>query len=258
MPPDDLALDAMGVVPAPFAKRFLDWLRARDLELMGLGTLFFALVLGFIRIADRVRQGPLSIDERILLSLREPSDLAAGIGGEHFQGMVRDVTSLGSGTLTVLFTVGLLGYLLLTKRPAAALYVVIAVIGCWLLNDLLKDFFARERPTIVPHLMGASDPSFPSGHTMISATFYPTIAELFGRLVQRRRLRFYLLGLGVFVAALVGFTRIYLGVHYPTDVVAGLCLGFSWALLIGIVGRLLQRRGVVESREDGEPLEQPA
>lgn len=248
----------MGVVPAPFAKRFLDWLRARDLELMGLGTLFFALVLGFIRIADRVRQGPLSIDERILLSLREPSDLAAGIGGEHFQGMVRDVTSLGSGTLTVLFTVGLLGYLLLTKRPAAALYVVIAVIGCWLLNDLLKDFFARERPTIVPHLMGASDPSFPSGHTMISATFYPTIAELFGRLVQRRRLRFYLLGLGVFVAALVGFTRIYLGVHYPTDVVAGLCLGFSWALLIGIVGRLLQRRGVVESREEGEPLEQPA
>lgn len=241
--------------------RLADWAKARDLELVGGFLLLGLLLLVFIQVADSVSTRPLTIDERILLSLRDPQDISVGIGGATFQSMVRDVTALGSGTLTGLFAFGLIGYLLLTGRPGAAIFVIAAVIGSWLLNDLLKDFYARERPTIVPHMITANEPSFPSGHTMISATFYPTLAELFGRLVTRRRARFFLMALGIGLAILVGFTRLYLGVHYPTDILAGLCMGFSWALLCGIAARYLQRRHLLKSQpedEDWDPEARPS
>lgn len=244
------------VAPSKLRRRLTHWAKARDLELVGGFLLLAFLLLVFMQVADSVSGRPMSIDERILLALRDPQDIAVGIGGPTFQSMVRDVTALGSGTLTGLFAFGLIGYLLLTGRPGAALFVLAAVIGSWLLNDLLKDAFGRERPTIVPHMITADEPSFPSGHTMISATFYPTLAELFGRLVMRRRARFYLMGLGIGLAVLIGFTRLYLGVHYPSDILAGLCMGFSWALLCGIVARYLQKRHVfktVAEDEDWDP-----
>lgn len=234
------------------AARLRSWLKARDLDLVGGFLLLGVLLLVFMQIADAASDKPLTIDERILLALRDPSDVSVGIGGDTFQSMVRDVTALGSGTLTGLFTFGLIGYLLLTGRPGAALFVIAAVIGSWLLNDLLKDFYGRDRPTIVPHMITANEPSFPSGHTMISATFYPTLAELFGRLVTRRRARFYLMALGIGLAVLVGFTRLYLGVHYPSDILAGLCAGFSWALICGIVARWLQKRRFLNSEPEDE------
>lgn len=237
-------------------ERARDWAKATDLELIGSLLLLGILTLVFVRIADAVSDAPLSIDERILLALRDPADPSVGLGGDSFPSMVRDTTALGSGTLTGLFSFGLVGYLLLTGRPGAAIFVVIAVLGSWGLNDLLKEWFARERPTIVPHMMTANEPSFPSGHTMISATFYPTLAEIFGRLVTRRRARIYLMLLGVALAMLVGFTRVYLGVHYPSDVVAGLCTGLGWALLCGIVVRMLQKRRIFTTAahdEDWEP-----
>jgi undecaprenyl-diphosphatase len=237
--------------------RAREWAQARDLTLIGYALLLGLLTLVSAQIADLVRDAPLSIDQRILLSLRDPVDRSEPLGGSSFQSMVRDVTALGSGTLTGLFAFALLGYLFLTGRPWAALFVGVAVLGSWGLNEGLKDWFARERPTIVPHLMTATEPSFPSGHTMISATLYPTLAELFGRLLTRRRARVYLMGLAIGLAGLVGFTRVYLGVHYPTDVVAGLCLGLGWALLCGIVARWLQKRHLMDQAprdEEWEPV----
>lgn len=239
-----------------FRTRLKEWAKARDLELVGGFLLLGILLLIFMQVADSASARPLTIDERILLALRDPHDIATGIGGPTFQSMVRDVTALGSGTLMGLFTMGLIGYLLLTGRPGAAVFVLAAVIGSWLLNDLLKELYGRERPTIVPHMITANEPSFPSGHTMISATFYPTLAELFGRLVTRRRARFYLMALGIALAVLVGFTRLYLGVHYPSDILAGLCMGFAWALLCGIAARWLQKRHLLKSEatdEDWDP-----
>lgn len=234
-------------------ERARGWLRARDLELIASFLVVALLVFMFLQVADRVGQGPVSIDDRILLALRSPDDIAQPRGGEAMKGILRDLTALGSGTITGLFTVGLIGYLLLTRRPAAALFVTVAVLGCWLLNDLLKELFARDRPTIVPHLMPAHEPSFPSGHTMISATLYPTLAELFGRLITEVRARLYLMLIAILLALLVGLSRVYLGVHYPSDVVAGLCLGFGWALACGIAARLLQKHRILASRSRPGP-----
>jgi undecaprenyl-diphosphatase len=233
-------------------------MESRDLEILIATLSLLLLVLVFIQVATRVTAGPLSIDDRILLAMREPGDPATGLGGSVVLSMARDITALGSGTLNTLFGLAFVGYLLLTKRPAAALFVVIALSGTGVLNTVLKDFFGRERPTIVTHLMPAHEPSFPSGHTMISATFYPTIAELVGRLLPTRRVRLYLMGLAIGLAVLVGLTRIYLGVHYPSDVIAGLCVGFGWALLCGIVARALQRRALIAPESPPEPEAPPA
>lgn len=233
--------------------RLREWLRARDLELLASFLLLSLLVLAFARLTDWVGEDALTVDERILLAMREPDDVRVGLGGWKVENAARDVTALGSGTLIVLFVGALVGYFVLVQRPGAAIFVVAAVAGSWLLNGALKDVFERERPTVVPHLMSVGRASYPSGHAMISATLYPVLAELFGRLATRRRARVYLMVLGITAALLVGVSRVYLGVHYPTDVLGGLCLGFGWALLCGIVARVLQKHGYF----GGEPDEFP-
>lgn len=224
--------------------RVRDWAKATDLELIASLLLVALFAWAFIELSDQ----PGEVNRRILVALREPGDLSRGLGGPRVEGMVRDITSLGSGTLAILFAGSFIGWLLLTGRPGAALFVAIAMLGAWGLNELLKASFARERPDVVPYLMGASDPSFPSGHTMVSAVLYPTMAQMLGRLVQARRVRFYLMVVAIGIAVLVGFSRLYLGVHYPSDVLGGLVAGFAWALVCGVAARVLQRRRVFRSR----------
>lgn len=224
--------------------RVRDWAKATDLELIAALLLVALFAWSFIELSD----APGEMNRRSLVALREPGDLSRGIGGHHVEGMVRDLTSLGSATLAILFAGSFVGWLLLTGRPGAALFVTLAMLGAWGLNVLLKVGFARERPDVVPYLDGASDPSFPSGHTMISAVLYPTMAGMLGRLVQARSVRFYLMGVALAIAVLVAFSRLYLGVHYPSDVLGGLVAGFAWALACGIVARVLQRRRVFRSR----------
>lgn len=224
--------------------RLRDWLRVIDLDLIG--ALF--LIALFLFLLIHFGGDPLSIDTKILLALRVPGDPATGLGGARVEGMMRDITALGSSTLAVYFSLAFVSWLLLTGRPGAALFVTVAMIGAGVLNELLKDVFGRARPAVVPHLMGASDLGYPSGHTMVSAVLYPTMAELLGRLVTQRRLRFILMAFAILTALLVAFSRIYLGVHFPSDVFGGLSAGFAWALICGIVARLLQRRRVFRTR----------
>jgi undecaprenyl-diphosphatase len=217
-----------------------------DLEVL-LACLAVALLsLTFLELANLVGAGSNGLDDALLLMFRQPGHPDVARGGEALTAMMRDVTALGSGTVTGLFAIGLTGYLLVIGRPRAALFVVVAVLGAWCLNAGLKELFARERPSVVTHLMSASEASFPSGHTMISSTFYPTLAELVALLVPHRRGRFYGMGVAIALASLIGVSRMYLGVHYPSDVVAGLCAGLSWALICGLCARWLQRRRLVE------------
>jgi undecaprenyl-diphosphatase len=130
------------------------------------------------------------------------------------------------------------------RRYRWAVVVVVAVACGALLNEGLKDAFARERPTVVPHLMRVSSASFPSGHSMLAAILYPTLGELIARLMPSGRARTFLVGLGIGLAVAVGATRVYLGVHYPSDVLAGLTMGLAWALTCGLAARFLQRRQV--------------
>jgi undecaprenyl-diphosphatase len=107
--------------------------------------------------------------------------------------------------------------------------------------------YARPRPDLVPHLSPVYTSSFPSGHSLIAAVVYLTLGSLLASVISRPMLKVYVLSVAMLLTTAVGLSRVYLGVHYPTDVLAGWLAGLVWALLCWLVARVLQRRGRVES-----------
>src|SRR5262249_52953419 len=131
------------------------------------------------------------------------------------------------------------------KYHALALLLA-AVLGGLLLSLLLKELFKRPRPSVVPHLSHVDTSSFPSGHSMLSFVVYLTLGSLLARLVQPLRLELSVVGVAVLLSFLVGLSRVYLGVHYPSDALAGWAAGLTWAVGCWLLARYLQRRGAVE------------
>ena len=228
--------------------RAIEWLGGHELAVM-LGTLcVVASTWGFVVLASEVAEGRTkAFDERLLLALRVPGDPATPIGPEWVSESARDMTALGSSLVLLLATLGVAGFLALDRRLAAMVFVLGAVSSGWALSFALKAAFERPRPELVPHLMRVYFSSFPSGHSMMSAVVYGTLGALLSSLVTRRRLKFYFLGLAATLAGLVGASRVYLGVHYPTDVLAGWSAGLAWSTLCWLVGRRLERRGAIEA-----------
>lgn len=213
-------------------------------------------IWGFVALAGEVIEGDThSIDESLLLALRNPADLSDPIGPGWVEEMGRDFTALGGVGVLVLITLGALGYLLLAGRYRAALFAAIAVPGGILLSTVMKIGFDRPRPDLVPHEAMVYTASFPSGHSMMSAVTYLTLAALLTRVQPALRLKAYLLILAILLTLLVGISRVYLGVHWPTDVLAGWTAGASWAALCWIVMRWMQRRGQVETENSGSSME---
>jgi undecaprenyl-diphosphatase len=134
------------------------------------------------------------------------------------------------------------GYLFLHGLYRNGLFVFAASIGGWVLNHLLKAWFDRARPDVVPHLHEVMTSSFPSGHAMTSAAVYLTLGALLMRIAEGRLAKHYCIAIAMFVTFLVGSSRVLLGVHYPTDVIGGWLMGLSWALLCWTIERLLERR----------------
>src|SRR5262249_42323588 len=134
------------------------------------------------------------------------------------------------------------------RKYHAALYLALAVCGGAILSSLLKHFVARDRPSIVPHKSIVSTTSFPSGHSMLSAVVYLTLGSLLARYTPDRKLRLYFLGVALAVTFLVGLSRVYVGVHWPTDVLAGWTAGSVWALICWTGARILQKRGEIEKQ----------
>jgi undecaprenyl-diphosphatase len=156
------------------------------------------------------------------------------------------VTALGSHVVLIGLVAGVVGYLLLSARRRTALFVAVAVGSGALLSTVLKIGFARPRPDLVPHAVTVYTASFPSGHAMLSALVYLTLGAMLMRVERRRRTRIYLLAFAAVIAAAVGISRVYLGVHWPTDVLGGWCAGAGWALLCWLVMTALQQRGEIE------------
>jgi undecaprenyl-diphosphatase len=227
--------------------RIIEWLGGHELAVM-LGTLaVVASTWGFLVLAQLVAEGHTrALDERILLAFRTPGDLSRPIGPVWAEEVARDITAMGSTVNLWLATLAVAGFLALDRRYAAMGFVVGAVLSGWVLSFALKSAFARPRPDLVPHLMRAYFSSFPSGHSMMSAVVYGTLGSLLSSLVTRRRLKFYFLAVAALAAGLVGVSRVYLGVHYPTDVLAGWSAGLAWATLCWLVSRRLKRQGAIE------------
>ena len=128
--------------------------------------------------------------------------------------------------------------------------VFVASVGGWSPNSFLKDFFQRPRPDVVPHLRDVMSQSFPSGHALTSAVVYLTLGALLMRISDRPAERHYWIGVAMFATVLVGLSRLYLGVHYPTDVLAGWIIGLCWALVCWTLERTLERRAGLKQEQE--------
>jgi undecaprenyl-diphosphatase len=202
-----------------------------DVWLVVAGLIVASLVLAFGVLAEEVLEGDTTgFDRAIMSALRSTSNPANPIGPPWLQEAARDVTSLGSVVLLAFFLVAVVGYLLLTHKRALAVLLAVSVIGGELLSTILKNSFDRPRPDI-PHVTQVFTASFPSGHAMLSAISFLTVGALLAGATPEPRVKAYLMGLAVFLTVSVGVSRVYLAVHYPTDVLAGWCIGSGWAIL---------------------------
>lgn len=211
-----------------------------------------ALIAGgtwmFIELADEVIEGETTtVDEKILLSLRNPDDKTDPIGSAFVEDIGRDLTALGGGAILFLLVFGAAGFLCLIHKQRTAIFMLIAIGSGTLVSQLLKLFFDRPRPDLVPHGSYVYTSSFPSGHSMISAVTYLTLAILLARVTQERRAKIFIIAVAVFTTILVGVSRVYLGVHWPTDVAAGWTAGAVWALLCDQVADWLQKKRQIET-----------
>ena len=212
--------------------------------------LFLALAAGafaLIKLASEVAEGDtFEIDRAILLGLRDGVDAAVPLGPAWIKEAMIDLTALGGTSVLTLITIFAVGYLVAVRKHSTAVFVALSVASGALANTLLKEFFVRARPDVVPHLVQVSSASFPSGHAMNSAMVYLTLATLLARAQQGRRVRIYLLAVAIALTLLIGSSRVYLGVHWPSDVVAGWSVGAAWAVLCSMVGKSLQRNRQIE------------
>jgi undecaprenyl-diphosphatase len=230
--------------------RARDWAFGEPVLLITL----LAIVLGiwaFAELADEVTEGEtVTFDEWVIVHLRKANAPAEPIGPPWLERVAMDTTALGGYTVLTLLVFAVAGYLLLDRKRHAMWLVLIASGTGWALTMGLKEIFGRERPAIVPHLVQEQSLSFPSGHAMMSAVVYMTLGVLLAQLADRWKLRIYSLFLAVAATFLVGVSRVFLGVHYPTDVLAGWSAGLVWAVLCWLVAHSLQRRGVVEKPQE--------
>jgi len=221
-------------------------LRARDLRLVAQLVAIGLLALVFLKIGNEISEGATDrIDSTILLAFRNsPSD---PIGSPAVEAAVTHISALGSGAVTTLVVVIATLFFALAGRWRYALLMIACAVGTLVWMSLLKGLYERPRPTVVTQFDPPGGLSFPSGHSMISAALYLTLGVLIARALPTRRLRVFAVTTGAFLTMIIGVSRLYLGVHYPTDVLAGWTAGAAWALVCGVLVQQLGQRGVADA-----------
>lgn len=189
------------------------------------------LLACFGLLADEVLEGDtLTFDNAVLALFRSPANPEMPIGPTWLQEAVRDVTGLGSFTVLGLLTVVVVLGLLLRGRTQTGWFLAFAVVSGAIVSTGLKALFDRPRPAL-ESVAKVFTSSFPSGHALVSTVVFLTIGVMLAGAASRPALRVYYIAVAALLSLLVGLSRIYLGVHYPTDVIAGWLLGTAWALL---------------------------
>jgi undecaprenyl-diphosphatase len=231
--------------------------RTEGVRLLVLLLVIVGCGLGFIALADEIlEQETQGFDEAVVRAMRRVDDPSLPIGPRWLRGAALDVTALGGVTVLTLVTLAVCGFLALVRHFRSMLLVLGSTMGGAALNFSLKALFDRPRPAVVPHLAEVSSASFPSGHAMLSAIVYLTLGVLLAQLSESRWLKVYVLGVAVLLTFLVGLTRVFLGVHYLTDVLGGWMAGLAWALFTVLLARAARRRSPAlreEIRHGGVP-----
>jgi undecaprenyl-diphosphatase len=211
-------------------KALMDFAR-RETGLLA-ALLVIALALwGFLHIAEEVGEGDArTFDTAVLLAMRT-GDGHTPIGPAWLQFSARDVSALGGFTVLTLLAVLALGFLVVMKKNVEGLVLFAAVLGATALSEGLKLGYARPRPDLVAHAVETLGASFPSGHATLSAATYLTVGALLAHAQEQRRVKTYIHVTAILLALLIGGSRVYLGVHWPTDVLAGWCVGAAWSIL---------------------------
>jgi undecaprenyl-diphosphatase len=201
------------------------------------GTLVFLVIARTVADGDAT-----AFDGAVLRLLRNPGDPADPLGPPWLELAVRDLTTLGGHTVLTVAGILVVGFLLTVRAFGAAAFVTMSLAGGTLLGVFLKDLYGRPRPDLVAHVVAVATPSFPSGHAMQAAIVWLTLGALLSRAVPGRAGRLYVLGAACALTLAVGSSRVYLGVHWPTDVLAGWCVGSAWAMGCWLVAVPMRRR----------------
>lgn len=203
----------------------------------------FGIVGGFLELAGEIRENETRVfDECVILAMREPGNPDDPIGSPRVEEIARDLTALGGVTVLTLVSLVAFGAAAFSGRAKLGGAALAAVIAGSAATSLLKSGYARPRPDLVEHGTWVANASFPSGHSMMSAVVYLTLAILVARIQQRHRVRVFIVGVAVLLTVLVGASRVYLGVHWPTDVFAGWFLGAAWAVLFWLLAMRMDPR----------------
>ena len=235
--------------------RLAHWVRRSGrLELALLCAILLAVagLWTFVAVAEEVVEGDAGkFDEHLLVALRQPDNLAVPIGPPWTLQVARDLTAFGGVVGITLITGGVAGYLALQRRFGLLGVVLASMASGTVLSLYLKHAFHRPRPEVVPHLTDIASSSFPSGHSMLSSIAYLTMAALLARATPDLKTKIYLFVVAVVLIGLIGFSRVYLGVHYPTDVLAGWGLGSTWAIFCCLIAHFLaERRLILDAGEE--------
>ncbi len=222
--------------------------RGEAVPLLLLSGVAGAAVL-FIHLAEELADGETHAFDLWLLNLlrTSPSD---PVGPAWLERMMLDITSLGSLSVIGVVAVLAVGYLLIERQRVEAVALVVAAGGGLLWSQFLKGVFERDRPPPDYRLVETLNASFPSGHALLATVFYLTLGALLARAMPRRRLKAYVIGAALALAVLVGVSRVYLGAHWPTDVLAGWCVGAAWSSACWLAEYVLLRRRRIR---DGQP-----
>ena len=197
------------------------------------------MLAGFGVLADEVVEGStLAFDRAVLLALRVPGNPADPIGPSWLEEGARDITALGSVAVLTLLVAVIAGHLMLVGKARTGWFLVGAAMGGTIISTVLKNIFDRPRPDLTG-IVRIYTASFPSGHATASAVVYLTIGALLAASVARWSHKAFYLGVAIFLTLIVGLSRMYLGVHYPSDVLAGWLIGAGWAMACVLVAKVL-------------------